>query len=182
MNNFKVVLFSVVVSLFLIITSLVIYKNFFSVQVRYIKTAELVDKYAGMKEAKDLYSQKMSGWQSNIDTLENDYRRSAIKFEAEKNKLGASEKVAQQQSLLKQESNIRAYVEQIEKLAQEEDNKMTLSVINQINQFIEEYSKKKGYDVVLGTNASGTLLYGNNDLDITQEILSELNNYYLDKK
>jgi len=182
MNNFKVLLLSVVISLFLIITSLFIYKKFFSIEIRYIKTAELVDKYAGMKEAKELYSKKLSGWQSNIDTLESDYRRSAIKFESDKAKLSASEKVSQQQSLMKQQSNIRAYVEQIEKLAEEEDGKMTLTVINQINQFIEEYSKKKGYDVVLGTNASGTVLYGNASIDITQEILEELNNYYLDKK
>lgn len=182
MNNFKVVFSSVVVALLLIIASLFVYKKFFSVKVRYIKTAELVEKYEGMKEAKELYSKKMSTWQSNVDTLESDYRRSAIKFDGEKAKLSSAEKAIQQQSLLNQESNIRGYVEQIEKLAQEEDNKMTLAVINQINQFVEEYSKQKGYDVVLGTNASGTLLYGNKDLDITEEILVELNNYYLDKK
>ncbi len=182
MNNGKVIILSTLISAILIALTLGVYITFFSTQVRYLKTGDVVEKYAGMKEAKIDYKKKMDAWQSNIDTLESDYRRASLKFETEKKSMSQAEKNIQYQNLAKQEMNIRAYVERIEAQAKEEDEKMTGMVINQINEFIKDYSVKHRYDIVLGTNKSGTLLYSADHLDITEDLIKELNNYYLDKK
>jgi outer membrane protein len=55
---------------------------------------------------------------------------------------------------------------------------MTEGVLNQVNSFIEEYSKNKGYDLVIGTTTSGNLLYAREYMDITDEVLKALNENY----
>lgn len=46
-----------------------------------------------------------------------------------------------------------------------------------INNFIKEYNKKKGYDYIL-TKIDDNMLFANKSLDITEEVISELNNRY----
>ena len=50
--------------------------------------------------------------------------------------------------------------------------------MSQINSFVKQYAEQEGYDIILGTTQSGSLLYANNALDITEEIVEALNQYY----
>ena len=48
-------------------------------------------------------------------------------------------------------------------------------MLAQVNAFVERYAKEHAYDVVLGTTDAGSLMYGGSELDITQEVLTALN-------
>ena len=50
-----------------------------------------------------------------------------------------------------------------------------------INNFIKEYNKKKGYDYIL-TKIDDNMLFANKSLDITEEVINELNNRYKPQK
>jgi Skp family chaperone for outer membrane proteins len=54
-------------------------------------------------------------------------------------------------------------------------------VLNQINDFIKKYSEDHGYTFVFGTTNDGTLLFGNKGVDITEDVLEELNTEYSGK-
>jgi outer membrane protein len=170
--------FIVITILFLICIGCCIWIKLSVPKIAYIKSGDLVAKYAGMLEAKKMYKDKMSKWQSNIDTLQNDYQRSVSNYHLDQPKLSSPEKSKREELLKKQEMNIRQYVSSLEQKAQEEDQKMTEGVLNQINSFVKEYGQSHGYDVILGTTAEGNLLYGKDGIDITEEVLVELNKNY----
>jgi len=144
----------------------------------YVRSSDLVNKYAGMQEASVLYKKKMAQWQSNIDTLESDYQRSVSKYNLEFSKSNAAVRKEQEILLDKQRQNIQQYVKTLDDKAREEDQKMTDGVINQINSFIEEYGKSHQYDFIFGTTQQGNILYGNKGKDITEEVLEALNRTY----
>lgn len=154
-----------------------------SPKIAYVRSSELVSKYRGMQEASALYKDKMAKWQSNIDTLEADYQRSVGKYNLDFSKLSATLRKESQESLEKQRQNIQQYVKTLDEKAREEDEKMTVGVINQINSFVESYGKDKGYDFIFGTTQDGNILYGAKGKDITEDIITALNNSYkADKK
>lgn len=157
-------------------------KSFCTPKIGYVKSAELVEKYQGMKDAKASYKQKLESWQSNIDTLENDYKRARINYESKKPSLKPAERAERELTLQKQENSIRNYLGALEEKAKEEDLKMTQAVITQINQYIETYGKENGYTIILGTNTSGSLLYGADHIDLTQELIQKLNENYTGRK
>lgn len=77
-----------------------------------------------------------------------------------------------------QENNVVQYNEAVTSKYKEEEDKMLQGVLNQVNSFVEKYGKEKGYDIILGTTLSGSMLYGENTMDITDEVLAELNKNY----
>ena len=52
----------------------------------------------------------------------------------------------------------------------------------EINDFVKEYAKEKGYNFVLGTSGEGgTVMYGEEKADITEDVLVQLNKAYKSK-
>lgn len=149
-----------------------------SPKIGYVRSSELVNKYAGMQEASVIYKKKMAQWQSNIDTLESDYQRSVGKYNLEFSKSSTAVRKEQEALLEKQRQNIQQYVKTLEDKARDEDQKMTDGVIHQINSFVEEYGKSHHYDFILGTTQQGNILYGAKAKDITEEVLEALNENY----
>lgn len=131
-----------------------------------------------MKEVQNKFESQKQAWQSNLDTLKIDFQRSLSKFQEEYKQLSEQEKKAREQMLRAQENNVLQYNEAVTSKYKEDEDKMLQGVLNQVNSFVEKYGKEKGYDIILGTTLSGSLLYGENTMDITEEVLAELNKNY----
>ncbi|MDB5274748.1 MAG: outer membrane protein [Chitinophagaceae bacterium] len=152
-----------------------------SPRLAYVRSADLVNKYEGMKEARMLYKNKMSKWQSNIDTLESDYQRSISQYNLEYSKQSTAARKDREEILEKQRQNIQQYVKTLDEKAREEDDKMTSGVINQINSFVQQYGEEHHYDFIFGTTQDGNVMYGTKGNDITEEVLTALNKNYTSK-
>jgi outer membrane protein len=47
-----------------------------------------------------------------------------------------------------------------------------------MSQYINDYGKKNNYDLILGADGSGTLMYSKAKYDISEEIIIFINNKY----
>lgn len=147
-------------------------------KIAYVRSTELVYGYLGMQEAQRDFQQKSQIWQANVDTLQQDYQVSFSKYSSESATLSKDEKTEREKILIQQQESLMNYTQTINAKMKEEDKKTTEGVLNQINSFVEEYGKENGYEVILGTTLSGNLLYGDEAIDITKEVLEELNKTY----
>ena len=147
-------------------------------KIAFVRSQELVYGYLGMQEAHNKYTEKMQQWQANKQTLESEYQTVLTKYQEEAPKLSEDEKAQRENYLKKLQANIENYRHSINELTKEEDANMTQAVLNQINSFIEDYGKRHGYDIILGTTLSGNILYGDQALDITEHVLDALNRAY----
>jgi outer membrane protein len=172
-------LLAALILLVLISIGFSIWSNMKTPKIAYVKSGEVVEKYKGMLDAKNIYKEKMAKWQANIDTLQGDYQRSISSYNTDLPKLSNKEKAEREQLLRNQENNLRQYTAALDKKAAEEDQKMTEGVLNQINSHIKVYGESNGYDAIFGTTSNGNLLYGKDGIDITEEILKELNGNYM---
>ena len=147
-------------------------------KIAYVRSTELVYGYLGMKEAHNKFEEKTKRIQSNIDTLQKDYQLAFSRYSTEAPHLSKEEKAEREQVLMKQQESLVNYAQNVEGKMKEEEQNNTQSVLNQINSFVEEYGKEKGDEVILGTTLSGNLLYGDEAIDITKEVLEKLNKNY----
>lgn len=154
----------------------------FSVQkkIAYVRSADLVNGYLGMKEVQNKYQENVQVWQGNVDTLKFDFQRAIDKYNAEATGLSQNERAEREKYLQQLQQNLTQYSVAIEQKAKEEDEKLTQGVLNQINSQVEAYAQKEGYDIILGTTLVGSLLYAEEGIDITDQLLKELNNAYSD--
>lgn len=59
-------------------------------------------------------------------------------------------------------------------LTKEFDDKIIL----QLNQYISDYGKEYGYDMIYGNTSNGSIMYGNEKNNITKEVITFINQKY----
>ncbi len=83
-----------------------------------------------------------------------------------------SQELQQKEQLLSQ----RVQFEQ-QQIAQESQT-LNDSIISKVKDFVRTYGESNGYNYILGSNEAGSVLYGEDTSDLTQQILEHLNKSY----
>jgi outer membrane protein len=84
-----------------------------------------------------------------------------------------SQELQQKEQVLSQ----RVQFEQ-QQIAQESQT-LNDSLIKTVKNFVRAYGKSNNYNYILGSNEAGSVLYGEESSDLTQEILKALNDGYV---
>lgn len=181
---------SLIVGIIALATSVYFYVS--QPKVAYVRSEVVFEQYEGMKEAMRVFQEKKAGWQSNMDTLNADYQRALSKYNLEANSLTVEQKIDREKTLRSQLENVSKYAQLLDSKAGEEDQKLTQGVINQIDAFIKEYCKARGYDKLLSKSdyypfgwempgrkfvGVGSYRYGFNGKEKDDEIKGEGNSY-----
>lgn len=147
-------------------------------KIGFVKSQELVYGYQGMKEAKQKFEDEKLSVQESIDSLISDYRISVQNYENDKLSLSITEQQQRENLLNIQYQRVAKRNAGIEQNLKAREDQIMTGVLNQINSFVEQYGKANGYDLILGTTLSGSVLYGNEAIDLTKIILKDLNKNY----
>ena len=174
-KQFSIGFFTVLIILQLFIVYSLYFK---SSNIVYVDSNELLESYEGMKVARQAFQQKAVQWQANIDTLKSELDREIKKYEAEKGGMSTKERQLSEELINTKQKQFIDYQQGIQQKSQQEDYQMTQQVLIEVNSFIEEYGKKKGFKIILGANSSGNIVYAEDVLDITEELKVELNRNY----
>ncbi|MDQ3102136.1 MAG: OmpH family outer membrane protein [Bacteroidota bacterium] len=144
----------------------------------YVRSNDLVYGYFGMKEAKSVFEEKQKQWRAELDTLGADLERTVAKAN-DMHRSGRMEELEELKPILhRQQNDMARYREAIEKRSNEEEERILSGVLAQVNGFVEQYSKTHDFDLVLGTTDAGSLLYAEEAMDVTEDLLVELNKHH----
>jgi len=59
---------------------------------------------------------------------------------------------------------------------------MNSQIYGRINEYVNEYGKKNNYDIILGANGTGNVMYGSMGKNITEDVLKFINKRYEEDK
>lgn len=166
-----------VIGLLLVSLGFLINLNFNKTKIAYVRIDELVNKYSGMLEARELYKTRVADLEANLDSLHLSYQTAVSQYNSKFESFTDTQKQLEETKLHQYENNIRQYTQVVESKKKEEDTKLTSGVLNQIESFVDEYGDQNGYEMIIGSHA-GTVMHGSNSLDITEEVLKALNDQY----
>ena len=152
-----------------------------SSQLVYVDVNKLMEGYKKSKVAKAEFDKKATIMKSNVDSLVGNWQTELKNYEKERASLSPKELKLKQELLGNKQQQINGYQEAIQKKIQEEDKKVTQTVINDINDYVKEYGKKNSYKIIFGASGGGNIMYAEESTDLTEEILKGLNAEY-DKK
>ena len=80
--------------------------------------------------------------------------------------------------LSNKQDRINRYQEAIQKQIREEDQKVTQTVINDINDYITDYGKSHGYRIIFGASGKGSIMFAGKEADLTEDVLRGLNKQF----
>ncbi|MBN1183845.1 MAG: OmpH family outer membrane protein [Bacteroidales bacterium] len=149
-----------------------------TMKVVYVDNNVLMTKYEGMIDARKEYEKKVATWQANSDTLVSEWERELKAYEKERSGMSAKERELKEQLLSNKQQQISQYQQAVQMKAKEEEQKMTQTVLNVVNEYMIKYGKKHGYSYIMGATGMGNIVYAYEKHDITEEVLKGLNEMY----
>ncbi|WP_411032064.1 OmpH family outer membrane protein [Spongiimicrobium sp. 3-5] len=144
----------------------------------FVDINKLVEGYDRTKTERETFNNKASTLKANADSLLVDWQKELRTYEKERASMTKKELELKQQLLQNKQQQINSYQQAIQKQIEEEDQKMTQTVVNDINDYVKEYGKKKGYRIIFGAKGSGNIMYAEDVSDLTQTVLNGLNSEY----
>ncbi len=149
-----------------------------SPKIAYVRSTVIVEGFQGVKEVRVAYQRKASQWQAEVDRLSARLNQSVQQYSNESGNMSEAQRVKRKVILTNQQTELQQHQSVVQEKAAAEEDRMLQGALNQINQYVKEYAGQKGYDMVLGTTQSGNILYANDGVDITDEVLKGLNQDY----
>ncbi len=126
----------------------------------YVKPSTLFSGYHGATLKQQAFLTQAKTWQANLDSLTTEM---AV--------LPPAQAKAKQQQFLQ-------YRQAIQQKAQAEEARVNQEILAEINAYIKQYGKEKGYDFIFGATENGNIVYAAEGKDITDEVLTGLNKQY----
>jgi len=140
----------------------------------FVRSGDLLEKAVITAEATQKLTGEKDEMTKNLKELEEQMATGHEAFLKEQGSLSADEKKKRVGELAKLESDLNRYsVEIREKIAAREQEIMA-PVLQILNARIAQYAKENGYTIIWGV-MDGNILYGDNAVDVTDEIISYVN-------
>ncbi|HEX8548955.1 MAG TPA: OmpH family outer membrane protein [Cytophagaceae bacterium] len=167
---------------FLIAIGFLLYKAFGDgKRVVYIDTTRIIGEYKGMASARKQIEVESKGVKANLDSLSTSFQAEMKAYEMTRATMsGAEAKKSEEQLRVKQQQYMQ-YQDAVQKKVEASTQKVNAKVIKEIDSFIKKFGEKKGYDMILGANATGNVVFSKPQFDVTDEVLEELNKSYSGK-
>lgn len=158
-------------SLLLIINSLLVFSLIFYViltsftsktKIVYVDTTELFNGFSMTKELKSKGEKEFISKKTALDNLYSQIQSKSIN-------------ASQKEILMKQFIQEKEELEQFNQIyASTESSK----IWSRINSYSEDFSKENNYDLIIGTENKTTVLYANEKITVTKELLTYINKRY----
>ena len=153
----------------------------FDGKIAYVESGKMLDGYQGMKDARKAFEVKARGWEKQNQNMLASFKAAVEAYQKQAPTLTDQQRAATEQKLQAQQQQVAQQQQQLQGQAQEEEAKLTQNVLSSVNKKVEAYGKARGYKLILIAAPSGTIAYGEKNLDITTPVLAYLNAEYRKK-
>lgn len=145
----------------------------------YVNSDSLLANYEYFKEARTRLQGKSQKAEQDLRNKAEAFQNEVNRYQQSAQNMSNDQRQATEQRLAQKQQQLAA-LQQTEggKLATEESEEMK-KIYDKVEAYLKTISDEKGYKMVLTySRGNSAILYGDNSLDITQEVLSGLNDRY----
>ncbi|MCK5469483.1 MAG: OmpH family outer membrane protein, partial [Cyclobacteriaceae bacterium] len=151
-------------------------------KITFIDVALLMKEYEGLKAFDKEVKDEQDKLRKEIESLIEPYQAKVDAYYKNVGEMSASTKTETEQALQQEQTALEAQQEKFKQQLEKQRLDGLETINKEIAEFVENYAKSKGFQLVLTTSGTETVIYGDDKLDITQEVLTELNRLYNEKK
>ena len=150
----------------------------------YLNIDTVLTEYDMYYDLKSQFEAKGKKLEAELNARSKAWEREATDFQDKVNKglLLRSQAQEMQQKLAAEQQNLINLRDQMTYDLAEQEQVMNRQIINSIMEYLKEYNKQYKYQYILGTSFGGNILYANDSLDISMEVLKGLNEQYVAEK
>lgn len=171
----KITLLYILFIISTIISAIALYESHKSGSLVYVDINKLIEGYNNTKTKRQKFDSEKQKMKARVDSLLNSWQTELKQFEKDKSTFTSKEFILKKEILSNKQKQINSYQESVQNHLYDEDKKITQTIINEINDYIKEYGKSNGYDIIFGASGTGNIMYADESTDLTDKVLEGLN-------
>ena len=147
-------------------------------KIAYVDNVKLMDGYQEKIDVENVYKKKAEVLTKKGDSISQAFQLEFQELQTRAQRM-SQQKQQEELGLLQQRSQfVGQQLRQEEQAMQLEGQTKMDSVINKVKEEIKAYGKANGYTYILGGGDGGSVLFGDETKDLTEDILTILNDKY----
>lgn len=162
----------------LVIAVAVVLSSCTQTKVAYIDVETIMKEYEAATALETEFAGQQQQMTLELQSLQAPFQEKVQEYENNLQTMSASAKAQKEQELQQEWQMIQARQQQISQQLQQDNQVKSEVLIKTIDSLVADYSKAKGFNLVLGTQGNGTVMYGDDALNITTDIITMLNENY----
>jgi outer membrane protein len=144
-------------------------------KIGYVDTVRLMDKNDEKSEIEAKYQDKSTSFNKRRDSISQAFQIEAQAIQAKAESMSQS-KAQEEFDLLQQRGQfIGQQLQQEEQILQQQGQAEMDTLVQKVRRQIQDYGKAQGYTFILGGGDGGSVLYGIESKDLTDEIIEVVN-------
>jgi outer membrane protein len=153
-------------------------------EIVYVNSDSLLSKYDYFKDMSTRLEDKGKRAQVDVSSKGQAFQREVAEYQKGAATLSADQRAATEQRLARKQQELQTYNQNASAQIQNEQAAENAKLYDKIADFLKGYAKEKGYKLILTySKANPTVLFGDESLNVTNDVVKILNdNYKKDKK
>ncbi|MGB7395092.1 MAG: OmpH family outer membrane protein [Pricia sp.] len=147
-------------------------------KIGYVDNVKLMDEYQEKIDVESEFRKKTEALGKKRDSISQAFQAEAQAFQTEAEKMSETKAQEQYGQMQQRGQMIGQQLQQEEQQLQASGQTEMDSIVGRVKDEIETYGKANGYTYILGGGDGGSVLYGTDANDLTEELVKILNDKY----
>lgn len=147
-------------------------------KIAYIDVEVIMKDYSATKELEAKLKSKQEVFAKQLDSLQGPFQLKVQAYYKAAPQMTPQKRAEAEGALQQEQQFLQAKQQQASESLQKENLENSEALTKKVDSFVADYAKAKGFQLVIGTSGKGTVMYGDEKLNITADILEKLNADY----
>ena len=154
-----------------------------NVEIVYVNSDSLVANADFYKDIRAQLESKSKKAQTDLTAKGNAFQRSVAEYRQNAQTMSADQRAVEEQRLARKQQELEAFNQNASSALANESAAENAKLYDKVAEFLKGYAKEKGYKFVLTySKTNPSVLYADEKLDVTKEVVSKLNDSYKKEK
>lgn len=144
----------------------------------YIDLPELLEEYQGRKDVESKFNDKMEQFNLKRDSISKSLDAEGQVFQAQARSMSQAKQQEEYQKLMQKAQRLQQTLQQEEYKINNASQVEVDTLISKVKKFVKGYGSDHQYTYIFGANDGGSVMYGEDAKNITDDVLKALNDDY----
>ncbi|KQM64617.1 outer membrane chaperone Skp [Pedobacter sp. Leaf216] len=152
-----------------------------SEKIVFVNQDSLLNKYEYYKDLKIKFEGKTKNAQADMQAKGQAFQREVAQYQQSASTLAADQRKSTEERLARKQQELQTYQQNAGGALQNEQAVETEKLYDKVAGYLKTYAKEKGYKMVLSYTKGSTILFADESLDVTSDVIKGLNAEYTKK-
>ncbi|MCF6280328.1 MAG: OmpH family outer membrane protein [Flavobacteriaceae bacterium] len=168
--------------LVVVFASVLLFASCTQSKIGYVDVEEIMKEYDATKDVEAALKAEQEKVGKSLDSLSAAFQGKVQDFYKKAQRMSAKSRQAKEAELQQEQQALQAKGQQAQQALQQKSQEEIEKLTKKLDKAVAEYAKTNKFTMILGTQGNGTVMYGEDQTNLTETILDVLNEAYEEKE